>query len=517
MRDKLVLAGFTAMTAGITLALAGSPAWAAGRDLVIASSAVTHTLEPMAFNANVSERVSNNVLESLWDYDNATGKYKPMLAESWEVVDPQTIVAKIRQGVKCHDGQDFTAEDVEVSFGPKRLRGEDAPGWTVARSFLGTLDEVTATDRYTVRIHSKVADPIMVARLSGFMSEMVCKDAFLAAKSWEDWGRSVVGTGPYKLVSMKPNENIELAAFDDYWGTRAPVDGVTFKAVPELASRVAGLLTGEYDIISEIVPDQFKTLEDSGKAKVAGGPTANIRVLLYDKFNPALTDPRMRQALSYAIDRKLIDDSIFGGRARVPQGQQDPMFGDMFLKDYKTITYDPDKAKQLVAESGYKGEPINYRYMNDYYTGEVQTAQILQSMWKSVGINVQLEMKENWDQIISKNAAPGRGIYNSSGAMYWNDPVGHLWRLYQKGGLFQNSGSWEDADFDALGEKLLSTDLKTRQDAFAEMLKIYDYTDPPGTFLYYLPAFYGVKDGVNWKASKFGFMDLRAGNLSVDN
>ena len=126
-------------------------------------------------------------------------------------------------------------------------------------------------------------------------------------------------TGPYKLVEFKPDEYQRFERFDDYWGEKAPIKAFTLKVVPEMAARVAGLLSGEYDIITEIGPDQFETITGNDGTDVTGGPINNIRIIPYDARHPALRDPRVRRAMNLAIDRQLIVDSLYGGRTVVPQ------------------------------------------------------------------------------------------------------------------------------------------------------------------------------------------------------
>jgi peptide/nickel transport system substrate-binding protein len=501
------------LAAGMALAGAYPAGSAAARDLVVGSTSITHTLDPMGYNSNNNERVSNNLLESLVEMDDASGEVRPKLAESWTVVDDRTIDFVLRQGVKCHDGTDFDAEDVAFSFGPQRFSDESTPGWKTAKGFFGNIKTIEIQDAHHVRLISDIPDPLMLKRLGTWMSQLICKDAFLAAPSFEEWGKAVVGTGPYKLAEFRPGEAIKLVRFDDYWGEKAPADSVTFKVVPEMAARVSGLLSGELDIVSEMVPDQFKTIEEGGKAYVAGGPVLNIRVLLYDETNPVLADPRVRQALNYAIDRQLIADTIFAGRTTVPHGLQMESFGDMFIGEFQPVTYDPDKARQLLAEAGYKGEPIKYHYRADYYTGEIATAQVLQAMWKEVGLNVEIVLTEDISKVNTKDHIPDRGIFNLSNGAYWNDPLGQIWRLYLPGGLIQGYGSWANPEFDALGADLQSTDPAKRRAAFARMLQIYEYDDPPGTYLTVFPLYYGVRSDVEWKAGMTGYMDLRAGNL----
>jgi peptide/nickel transport system substrate-binding protein len=349
------------------------------------------------------------------------------------------------------------------------------------------------------------------------MGNCICKDGFEATESWEAWNKAPIGTGPYKVAEFRPGEYIKLEAFDGYWGQKAPAKTITFKIVPETAARVAGLLTGEFHIVTEIMPDQFKTIEKNPDTEIVGGPINNIRVIFYDKMADAtLADARIRQALNYAIDRELLVETIYAGRTGVPRGLQMESFGDLYVDDFKSVTYDPEKAKQLLKEAGYKNQPISYRYLQDYYTGEVSTAQILVEMWRQVGLKVKLELKENWDQIESDGARKGRGIINWSNTAVYPDPLSQIHRNYGPAGFFQRHDMWKNEDFNKWGEALQQMDPQKRREAMENMLQIYEYDDPPGTYLYYLPMFYGKRKSVKWDAVGTMLMDMGAFNLSFE-
>ena len=187
----------------------------------------------------------------------------------------------------------------------------------------------------------------------------------------------------------------------------------------------------------------------------------------------------------------------------------------MYIADDNGAQYDPDKARKLLKEAGYKGEEISFRYMKDYYTGEVSTAQILEQMWTAVGFNIKLELKENWGQIQEDDVAEGRGIINWSGTAYLNDPIGQMRRLFGADGFFQKHGFYDGTTFNAASEGLLTADPVARKAAFRKLLAVFEELAPAG-YLYVLPMFYGKSTKFNWTASDTGLMDFRSDNLSVN-
>ncbi|MEH6578031.1 MAG: ABC transporter substrate-binding protein [Amphritea sp.] len=510
-----ILPKFGSLLGSVLLSITAGQAIADSRpDLTVAVTKNPSRLDPMAENSNVNARIMKNVLETLIYTDTQdNGSLKPALAESWQRIDGRTLELKLRKGVQCHNGEAFDAEDVAFSLGPKRFLGEQAPGWGIARQYLGGLDKVEVIDSHKVHIRFKQEDPLIELRFANWMSEMICKDAYEVAGSWENWVKQPVGTGPYQLAEVKHGDYIKLKAFEDYWGGKAPVNSVTFKEVPEVAARIAGLKTDEYQIATELVPDQFKLLQDDPNIEITGGPIRNIRVIIFDENHPQLKHPKMRQALSYAIDRQLIVDALYDGRATVPNGLQMKVFGDLYINDHQGIQYNPEKAKQLLKEAGYNGEEISYRYLQDYYTGEVSTAEVLADMWRQVGINVKLELKENWGQI--EDAPDGRGIFNWSNGAEYPDPLGQIYRLYGPEGWFQHNNTYQSEDFNRWGEQLKGSNRDKRIEAMREMLEIYERQDPPGTYLHTLPMFYGVSSELQWIPTDSGYMDLSSRMLEI--
>ena len=163
-------------------------------------------------------------------------------------------------------------------------------------------------------------------------------------------------------------------------------------------------MSGEYQFACDIPPDQIAGIEKNAAFEVQGGTILNHRLTVFDKNHAQLANPLVRRAFTHAIDRQAIVDSLWAGRTRVPKGLQWEFYGDMFNADWSVPAYDPKLAQDLLKQANYKGDPIPYRLLNNYYTNQVATAQVLVEMWKAVGLNVQIETKENWSQIMERDA-----------------------------------------------------------------------------------------------------------------
>lgn len=488
----------------------------------------TGKLEAVGEYSNVGLRGFYSFLEPLIDYErqDPMTPVKPGLAMSWTRVNDRTLELKLRQGVKFHNGDEMTAEDVAFSFGSERMFGfgtanatgetREPPTAAVSsiRSLWPALETIEAIDRYTVRFINKSPDPTMEGRLSRIGSEIISKRAFLEAPSWNAWARKPVGTGPYKVSEFSNDTVLVLDAHDDYWGGRPPVRQIRWLVVPEVASRVNGLISGQYDFITDVPPDQVKTISQNPRFEVVGGPVNNHRIINFDTSHPVLKDARIRQAMTLAVDRKLIADTLFDGRVDVPRGLQWPFYGAFYVADHASPGFDPARARQLIAQANYKGEPIAFRALSyNYYTNQVPVSQVVTEMWRAVGLNVQIESKENWAQVLERT--PGRGIRDWSNSAPYNDPVSSMVSQHCPRGQQQQIGEWSNAEFNALCATLeASGDQAARQSAFRRMLTIIEVEDPGYVLLYQTTLLYAKRKDIAWTFSPLQSMDFRAGNLA---
>ncbi len=308
--------------------------------------------------------------------------------------------------------------------------------------------------------------------------------------------------------------SLTLEAHDEYWGGRPPLKSIRFVEVPEVASRVAGLLSGQYQFACDIPPDQIGEIEKNAAFEVQGGTIQNHRLTVFDKNNAQLANPLVRRAFTHAIDRQAIVETLWAGRTKVPAGLQWEFYGDMFHADWKVPDYDPKVARDLLRQAGYRGDPIVYRVLNNYYTNQNPTSQILTEMWRSVGLNVQMQTVENWSQIMERG--PARAVRDWSNSAPFNDPVSSLVNQHGPNGQQQQIGEWTNAEMNQLCEVLeTSTDRDLRRKSFRRMLEICEREDPAYTVLHQNATFTAKAKAIRWKTAPAFAMDFRPGNYGA--
>ena len=497
----------------------------------------SNTLDVLREQSNVGERV---FFTSLWE--PLIGKDwlgnlmpRPGLATEWKRIDDQTVELKLRQGVKFHNGAEMTAEDVVFTFSRERMFGNSEaknrstikafenipaprPGKelppeipAVARRAWPDLLRVDAVDKYTVRFYNATPDVTLEGRLARYGSDIMSRKGWEDAASYLDWARKPITTGPYKVVEFRPDNSLTLEAHDEYWGGRPPIRRIRFVEVPEVPSRIAGLLSGQYQFACDIPPDQISDIEKNAAFEVQGGTILNHRLTVFDKNHSQLRNPLVRRAMTHAIDRQAIVETLWAGRTKVPAGLQWEYYGDMFHADWTVPEFNPTLARDLLRQSGYRGDPIPYRLLNNYYTNQNATAQVITEMWRSVGLNVQINSVENWSQIMQRNDS--RAVRDWSNSAPFSDPVSSIVNQHGPNGQQQQIGEWSNAEMNQLCEVLeTSTDRARRRTAFRRMLEICEREDPAYTVLHQNATFTAKPKSLQWKASPAFAMDFRPGN-----
>jgi peptide/nickel transport system substrate-binding protein len=479
-------------------------------NLIVAYAGEPNSLDTTNELGNVGVRMHYVFHDTLLRRDFFDGnKLVPSLATSWKRLDDTTLELKLRAGVLFHDGSKLTSEDVKYTFD----RILDPQARSEATGYFAVLDKVEAPDPGTVRLKTKAPDPLLEQRLASYGSWILPKAA-VERIGWEQFIQAPVGAGPYRVVEWKREAQLVAEAHAQYWDTAPAAKRITFRLIPETATRVSALLAGEVDIITNLPPDQVDTVEGNGSTYVKAVPLANAHVLRYNTVSfPPLADVRVRQAMNLAIDREGLVKSLWRGRATVPNGFQ---FAGEFGSnpDRPKLEYNPDKAKAMIAAAGYGGDALTFRTSPVYYSNGRQAAEAIVEMWKKVGLNAEIEVMEQ--AAMGKiDEAGQQHITNWSATSALGDPDGYLWRNWGPDNNFQKRGYWKPDEFNKLGQEARSIlDQQRRHEIYQKMMDIFEQ-DAPGTVLYIPLESYGLKKGIEWTPYPIYYFDPRAYNLTV--
>lgn len=511
--------------------------------VAIQSMGTAGSLDTSDNGGTAARKYQNMIYEQLiaLDLSDPNLGAKPGLATEWKWLNETTLELKLRKGVKFHNGDEMKADDVVFSFSderygrlPEQVKAREAgqPTFTRADGSKGIvppavtaanrksewplLKSVEKVDDYTVRFIMEKATLDTEARLARVnYAAIISKRGFQEAKSWADFALHPVATGPYKVTSVDQGAAIHLVSNDAYWGGLPPIAKLDLMVVPEAASRMNGLMSGEYDIVSDVGPDQVPLIKNSEDFDVVGGPVANIRFIALDTNNGPLKNKLIRQALSHSIDRDTIVNTLWGGLTAVPQGFQHKLFGDLFVSDFKSPAYDPALAKKLLTEAGYKGEKITYRVHNDYYPNELTVAQFDLDNLRKIGFNIEFAVMDN-----PNDPAPDRMMQDLSNTAYFAYPVALLANNCPYGSYNTKTnpkgGMWQNDEFDKLCNILnTSTDKAEVKKSFARALQIIEAEDPALIVLHQNAILYGKRADIQWKPSAMFVMDFRPGSFSI--
>ncbi|MDO5016327.1 MAG: ABC transporter substrate-binding protein [Eubacteriales bacterium] len=463
------------------------------------------TMDPVQGVGNTTLRVHANVFETLLVSDPLDNfKLKPWLAESYERVDGKTIEFKLRPGVKFHDGTDLTSEDVAFSFG--RLKDETIPNVQDAANLLRTIDHVEIIDDLTFRVVASIDDPILEQRVACPMGAGIIPKAYFEKTGIDEFASNPIGTGPYKVTQYSP-QRIDLERFEDYWGEKAIAAKVQYLEYPEAAARITALINNELDLIAQVPADQVALLESEKSVIVKSKPITNMHLAVLNTNDPVLSDKKLRQAMSLAVDKQLLVDTLWSGKAEVPKGHQFHEYGDLYVEDYPAYEFNLEKAKELVAESNYKGEELTYSVVPNYYTFGAEQAEALVDMWHKIGVNVKVNFSDKKDEA---------QISQWSNTMRFPDPAGGIWLQWgADSGRREKTWSSMPDSYVELGQKMVAeADLAKRKELMVELMKVWD-DDVPAIPVYYPAENWAYNSKYEWEPYSNQVIDLRANNLGL--
>jgi peptide/nickel transport system substrate-binding protein len=310
----------------------------------------------------------------------------PDLAESWTVAD-DTWTFKLRQGVKFHDGTPFNAAAVKYTFDRYLVNAEKVRR---AGDWMPYLNSVAAVDDATVQFKTKGIDAFFLNRLAG---EVGIVSPTQHQKLGKDYLKNPVGTGPFKFKEWVPGVNITVVRNDDFYGDKAYLDQVIMRPISEDTTRALALQTGEVQLATPIIPELISQFQnDSSTNIVSRATTLNLMFGMNNTKSP-FDNVTVRQALNYAIDRDAIVKNVYSGLAQAMQGAV-----PQAALNYAPVTgytYDPDKAKQMLADAGFGGgftaslTGTKGRYFKDF-----ELMQAIQQYLKAVNVTTNINIVE---------------------------------------------------------------------------------------------------------------------------
>ena len=488
MKKSLILLGLSL----VLILLFSTFSFSAPKDtLVIAQGVDATTLDPHMHQETPTYNVCMNIYDGLVKR-NKKEEIVPNLAISWKILNDTTWQFKLRKGVKFHNGEEFDANAVKFSI--ERVINPKTHSPQI--SDLNAIDHVDVIDKYTINVVTKKPYPILLARLC---NHMIIPPKYTKEKGADYLALHPIGTGPYKFKKWYKDEKIELVANEDYHFGVPKIKKVIFRPIPEASSRIAELLTGGVDIITNVPPDKLAEIEKSKRARVSSAPSVRVIFIVLDTTRESpIKNKKVRQALNYGVDVDSIIKYVLGGNAyRIATPLTPAHFGyDPSIKPYP---YDPKKAKELLAEAGYPhGFKMTLITPSGRYLMDKDVAQVIAGQLNKIGLKINVKVLE-WGVYIKEILS--RKVESPMFLLGWGndtlDADGTLFPMLRSGERLSFYSNHEFDKYLDLGRTTL--DPKKRKEYYSKALHIL-YDDPGWLVLYQQKDLYGASKRIKWEA-----------------
>ena len=356
MKAHLLIASAAALLIGIGATFEVASANKANDTLVYASDSEPENVSPYHNNLREGVIIARHVFDNLVYRNPKTGKYEPQLATKWTWVDPTTLDLTIRKGVTFHNGDPLTADDVVFTL--NYAVSPDAK--VVTKQNVDWIKSAEKIGDDQVRIHLVGPFPAAIEYLAGPVP--IYPEKYFKKVGLDGFAKAPIGSGPYKVTAVTPGKGVTMEKNTNYWKDsplgQPSIGKLVFRVIPDAETSMAELMTGGVDWIWRVPVDQAKQLKSAPNITVLSAETMRVGFLQFDTLGRSqastpFKDVRVRQAVAYAIDRKAMLDNLVGGSGRI---MNSACFIDQFGctdKGVPTYSYDPAKAKKLLAEAGY--------------------------------------------------------------------------------------------------------------------------------------------------------------------
>ena len=460
-----------------------------GGTIIVGLQAEPTSLDSQQISDYNSHRASYNIFDRLLEFKDESTEVEPGLAESWEIsADGLVYTLHLRKGVKFHDGTDFNAEAVkfnlERQFDPNHPY-HDTGDFPYAEFTWGMVEKVEVVDEWTVNITLKEIFAPFLNHLAMHPASMDSPEAI--KKLGRDFSLQPVGSGPFKFVSWTPGVEVVLEKNPDYWGKLPNIDRVIFRPIIEDQSRLTELEAGGVNFIVNIPPDELARLKQDPRFTVVEQPGMHTWWVAFNHTRDPYTDTRVRQAMNYAVNKQAIVDNILKGTGLLAINPLPPVVWS-YTDELQRYDYNPEKAKQLLAEAGYPNGFSCVFWVPESGSGMQQPVAMgtaIQADLKAVGIDCKIETFE-WGTYLDKVIVPPEKAEYDLMEMSWigdnGDPDNHLYILlsgeqWPPAGF--NMGYYKNEQVDALLREARTTlDRAKRTELYIQAQKLIA-EDPP--------------------------------------
>ncbi|MBQ1762707.1 MAG: glutathione ABC transporter substrate-binding protein GsiB [Aquincola sp.] len=490
------------------LAIAGSAVAAhAAKDVVVAVQSTFTTTDPYDANDTLSQAVAKSFYQGLFGFDKDM-KMVPVLAESYTASkDGLVYTVKLKTGIKFHDGTPFNAEAVKATF--DRVTNPDNK--LKRYNLYKNIAKTEAVDATTVRFTLKEAFSPFINSLA-HPSAVIISPAALAKFGNKGIAQNPVGTGPFKFVEWKATDYLKVEKFDGYWRKGYPkVDSITWRPVVDNNTRAAVMQTNEAHFAFPVPPESVATLEKKPSLEVTAAPSIIHRYLSMNTQHKPFSDPKVREAINYAINKDALIKVAFSGYAIPAEGVLPQ--GVEYAAKLGPWPYNPAKARELLKEAGYPNGFESTLWSAYNHTTAQKVIQFVQQQLGQVGIKLQVQALEAGQRVARVESAqdpataPVRMYYvgwsSSTGEADWAmRPLLASESFPPK--LFNTAYYKNDAVDQAIGKALVTTDKAEKAKLYTEAQKQI-WKDAPWAFLVTerlvsvrarnLAGFYVIPDG----------------------
>lgn len=456
--------------------------------LVIAQDRDATSLDPHGSNDEASNRLRIQIFSTLVTYTEDR-ELVGDLAEDWTYEDDKTIVFKIKDGVKFHNGDDLTPEDIKFSLD----RGRES---SVVSHILEDVKEVNIRENGDIEILTYEPSATIMSKLanpcSSIMSEAAVKEA------GEEFGQNPMGTGPFKFVNWQAGDNILLEKNHEYFGEQGKMEFLEFVIIPEGNNRTIALETGEIDIAYEIDPVNISILEENEDLEYIVDDSFTVHYMGFNTQKAPFDDVRVRQAIAYGVYVDEILETVLYNTVK----KADALLNDNVIGsggEYENYPYNPEKAKQLLAEAGYPDGLDIQMLISDSNIRE-RNSEMMQAQLKDIGVNMSIEMLE-WGSFVEKAGQGDSQVFLLAATVSTgdaDDPFSLLLHSEQMGDA-GNRAFYSNPRVDELIEKgRMELEESKRVEIYNELQSIINEEVP----LY--PLYYNTQNaGINKKVKGF--------------